>query len=67
MVENTQSVKPTVTVEVTWKSTHTVEVPDGVDSQHFVHLLNNGDEGALDAMGEITSATCSLYDWEASI
>lgn len=57
----------TITLQATWKSTHTIEVPEGVDPHEFAYRINHGDDEALDAMGEFTSATSDLVGWEASV
>lgn len=58
------SVKP-IHVTATWRSTATIDVPEGVDRDELIALIHAG-EASEEVMEEITTMGAELTDWEAS-
>lgn len=50
----------TINVEATWRSTHTVEVPDDFTDSGDLH------DWPMDALEQITSEVAELVDWRVT-
>ncbi len=53
----------TITTRATWRSVHIIDVPDGVDRQDAIDIINVGE---LPEWVDITSQAADLTDWSAS-
>lgn len=53
----------TIRVDLTWKTTMTLDVPDGATHDEAVAAFNDGEFGRFE---EFDSSTAELTDWRAS-
>jgi hypothetical protein len=53
-----------IMVNVTWRSTCVVEVPEGHDPDEIALAINNGDAPGW-AWDQITSSGAEMVDWDA--
>jgi len=53
----------TITVEVTWTSSHILEVPDGMFPEMFAQQIN--DDMPQEVADQINSGTADMTSWEA--
>lgn len=57
--------QPTIEVTATWRSTQTLEVPEGMDPQEATERINGGDLELLVELGDVDTATAELVDFSA--
>jgi hypothetical protein len=58
--------RETVEVQTTWKASHRIEVPEGVNRDDFIDEINNASgPNSHEAFEQMTTANAELTDWDA--